>query len=109
MSMVQDTDLNEEFNRDTHLIMDLPMRNRHSMKQVIEYCLVAILSHSTVQTQCTSSSHAFTNSVTTKKNHEMFYRYLFLYKVHFLDWDQTVEKMLTLLFILTKKKTFCNP
>ena len=56
----------------------------------------------------TSSSHAFTNSVTTKKNHEMFYRYLFLYKVHFLDWDQTVEKMLTLLFMLTKKR-FCNP
>ena len=62
MSMVQDTDLNEEFNRDTHLIMDLPMRNRHSIKQVIEYCLVAILSHSTVQTQCMYSSHVFTNS-----------------------------------------------
>ena len=49
---VQDTDLNSEFHRDTHLIMELPMRNRHSIKQVIEYCLVAILSHSTVQTHC---------------------------------------------------------
>jgi hypothetical protein len=61
MSLVQDTDLNEEFNRDTHLIMDLPMRNRHSMKQVIEYCLVAILSHSTVQTQCIELITCFQN------------------------------------------------
>ena len=76
MSMVQDTDLNEEFNRDTHLIMDLPMRNRHSMKQVIEYCLVAILSHSTVQTQCTSSSYVFTNSVTA--NVQVFHTILFV-------------------------------
>ena len=49
---VQDTDLNSEFHRDTHLIMDLPKRNRHSIRQVIEYCLVAILSHSTIQSHC---------------------------------------------------------
>ena len=49
---LKDDDLNEEFNRDTHLIMNLPMRNRHSVKQVIEYCLVATLSHSTLQSHC---------------------------------------------------------
>ena len=49
---VQDDDLNVEFHRDTHLIMELPMRNRHSVKQVIEYCLVAILSHSTIKSHC---------------------------------------------------------
>ena len=49
---VDETDLNEEFNRDTHLIMDLPVRNRFSITQVLEFSLVAILSHSTLQSHC---------------------------------------------------------
>jgi hypothetical protein len=49
---IRDDDLNHEFQRDTHLIMDLPPRNRHSSELVIEYCLVAILSHSTIKSHC---------------------------------------------------------
>ena len=49
---LDETDLNAEFNRDTHLIMELPVRNRHSIAQVIEYCLIAILSHSTIKSHC---------------------------------------------------------
>lgn len=32
--------------------MDLPPRNRHSVTKVIEYCLVALLSHSTIKHHC---------------------------------------------------------
>ena len=70
---VEDDDLSIEFHRDTHLIMDLPKRNRHTLHHgnsvintfeckrfvpnyiffsVIEYCLVAILSHSTIKSHC---------------------------------------------------------
>ena len=48
---LRDDDLNYEFQRDTHLIMDLP-RNRHSEEMVIEYCLVALLGHSTLKSHC---------------------------------------------------------
>jgi len=49
---INETDLNEEFHRDTHLIMDLPVRNRHTITQVIEYSLIATLSHSTMKSHC---------------------------------------------------------
>ena len=49
---VEDDDLDIEFHRDTHLIMSNPQRNRHSLHHVIEYCLVAILSHSTIKSHC---------------------------------------------------------
>ena len=49
---VEDDDLDIEFHRDTHLIMSNPQRKRHSLHHVIEYCLVAILSHSTIKSHC---------------------------------------------------------
>ena len=49
---VEDDDLNEEFHRDTHHIIALPKKNRHSLHHVIEYCLIALLSHSTLKSHC---------------------------------------------------------
>ena len=49
---VDETDLDEEFHRDTHLMMQIPARNRFSIAQVLEYSLIAILSHSTLQSHC---------------------------------------------------------
>jgi len=48
---IMDTDISNEFHRESHHIHSIP-RPRITQETLIEYCLQAILSHSTVEEQC---------------------------------------------------------
>ncbi len=48
---IMDSDLDFEFQRDSHHLPVLP-RQRYSEKSVIEFCLHALLSHSTIHSHC---------------------------------------------------------
>ncbi len=50
--LIADVDLGNEFNRDSHHILAVALRKRYSERSLIEFCLQALLSHSTVETHC---------------------------------------------------------
>ena len=47
-----DADLANEFNRDSHHIFPVALRKRYTHLQLVEFCLQALLGHSTIDTQC---------------------------------------------------------
>lgn len=49
---IADSDLENEFGRDSSLLTAIP-RKRYSERHLIEYCLQALLSHSTIHSHCT--------------------------------------------------------
>ena len=47
-----DADLANEFNRDSHHIFPVALRKRYTERNLVEFCLQALLGHSTIDAHC---------------------------------------------------------